>query len=649
MPRKSTPACSQTGHMMVRAVVLLCFIYVSATGHAQFSDMSIVGIKRIGHVDNGPVHSFSKKPWALIQLEITDMPANDINGSRIVPLGQKNIVLPDKDDKVYDAYAGAWEYNYAKEITLHHPDFNNCKINFEDYLDSPQLESGMAYRIQLKVPSAFLIEANTAYNNLDFRKAAKIYAGIVSDPKANGEEKIIASNHLTDIDSLISWSDSAQKYEALAQSQQGKARERSLYRSRIYYKKISSERGLVNAGLKYEDINKLLGINKESSDYSLNSLKKISAKKDAKSVRALGNDAVTYEYAEKKGTDIRKSALIIITVPVKEATVLSDRAVKPTFEKDNEIWLYLKTEIDKTDKNPVLFTVTHPDFTQFDFRLLDFDDQCSLEGGCVYRVSLDPPSLIMMMANKRLAALDLEDARTLFNYNYADGDEQQYADKCRGFLASAAVKQLITVLEDKTKQCRAIEKEYFSIITGLKKFDDTQSRNTALNKINRQLETEASVLEYYYRTIHNEANNRGLNLRYAEDMANEFSDIKNGVRRLPLIVEFTEMQEEKNFFSTSYGASERLTISPTVLIEIRNDNDNCIFRIKQKVKDGKINFILNTAGTSLFCKGLGKITISTPKNLNNGKKLYKDIKLDIGNFRITDYTTRKLNVTLVKN
>ena len=644
MPRKSTPACSQTGHMMVRAVVLLCFIYVSATGHAQFSDMSIVGIKRIGHVDNGPVHSFSKKLWALIQLEITDMPANDINGSRIVPLGQKNIVLPDKDDKVYDAYAGAWEYNYAKEITLHHPDFNNCKINFEDYLDSPQLESGMAYRIQLKVPSAFLIEANTAYNNLDFRKAAKIYAGIVSDPKANGEEKIIASNHLTDIDSLISWSDSAQKYEELARSQQGKERDRSLYRSRIYYKKISTEKGLVNAGLKYEEVNRLLGIKSKSSDYCLNSLKKISAEKDAKSVRALGNDAVTY--AGKNVSDIRKSALIIITAPVKDAArVQSNRAVKTTFKKDNEIWLYLKTEIDKNEKNPLLFTLTHPDFTQFDFRLSDFDDQCSLEGGCVYRVKLDSPSLIMMMANKRLAALDLKDARTLFSYNYADGDEQEYADNCRGFLASAMVEQLIPVLEDKTKQCRATEIEYFAIINGLKKFDNTQSRSTALNKINRQLEAEASVLESYYRTICNEANKRRINLRYAEDMANEFLDIKNGVRRLPLIIEFNELQAEENLYRTS----EKLSISPTVLVEIKDDKGKCIFPVDQKVKNGKISFILSTAGTNLFSKGLGKITISTPKNLNNGKRPYKDIELNIGNFRISDYSTQKLNVTLVKN
>lgn len=624
---------------------------MAALCHAQFSDMTVVGMERVGHVENGPVHGFSKRPWALISLEIADLPTNSINGNKIAPLKQKSIVLPDADDKVYDAYVGAWQYNYAKEITLHHPDFNNCRIVFGDYLDDAQLESGTAYKIKLKLPSTLLIEANTAFNDLDFKKAAGLYSQIISDPKANGEEKIIAAKHLEGIDSLISWHDAAVKLERLAASQQGRERDRSLYRSRAYYKRISTEGDLVKAGLKYEDINRLLGIKKGLNDYNMNTLKLVSAEMDSKSVRAMGNDAVVYTGVDEKNKpQEKKSALFIITAPIKDATVTSGRSVRAAEKKDNDIWLYMKTEIDKKDTNPVLFTISHPDFLPFEFRLDDFDDNSSLAEGTVYRVTLDTPSLIMMMANKRLANLDLDEARALFSYNYADAAEQAYAEKCLGFLTSPKIAPLIPVLDDMVRKCRKTEREYFSIITGVEKFDDPGVRNAERDAVNRRLDSEAAELSSVYQIIFSEANGRGIPLVHAKDMADEYTNIKNGVRRLPLIIEFSEMKDEKGFFrERDYTMPVKISTEPTVLIEILDAKKRPVFKSSKRVKDGQISVNINTAATNFFSRGVGKIRISTPKDMNGGKKPYEDTMLEISNFKISDYSPKKLNVTLLKN
>ncbi len=634
--------------MNLKFTILFILLCTTLNIYSQLSDMTVIGIEKVAQVDDGPVNKFNKKPWALNLFEVIGREKAEVNGVKIVPLQQKNILLPYPEDKVYDAYAGAWERNYAKSITLHHPDFNNCTIEYNDYLGDSPLEPGMIYKIKLKIPSIFMIEANSAYNNLDFKKAYDLYSNIVSSTNMNEEEKIIAKNRLTNIDSLISYTESALKYEKAAQIMSGKDRDRNLYRSRIYYNRVYTESGLMKAILKVEEINKILKIDSHKEDYKISKLKKIDSHLVSNDLRAKNNDAVEYEIIDEKGKKKSgKCSLIIIESPVKDALVTSPIIVGEPIYKNGEIWIYTQSELDNKN-NPLLFTLNHPDFIPFEFRMNDFDDGSVLKPESVYRISLDTPSLVMTMANKKLSQLDLKGALTFFNYNFAEGEEQEYAEKCRSFLNSPIIKPIISTLETKTKECRDTEKEYFSIITGNKQFDDLEKRKSHLNNINKKLETEAAELASYYQTLYDNAKNVDIDLKYAYSLANEFTDIKNGVRRLPLIIEFQEM-EERVSSQKSYSKPKVISETPTVSLVILDDKNKKVFGINQKVKDGKINFIINTEGTNLFKKGKGKILITTPKILNNDKNPYKETELQIRDFIISDYNTRKLNVTLVKN
>lgn len=647
--------------MNIKSLFLIIFCSMPLLAHAQLSDMKVTGIEAMGKVENGPVHKYNKRPWALILLEVSGTNETEVNGNQILPLQQNKIVLPYSDDKVYDAYAAAWDKQVATAITLHHPDFNNCKIEFKDYLEKDtRLEEGHVYKIKLKIPSMHLVEANAAYNKLDFKKASELYSNIVADPNANAEEKIIASNQMTNIDSLISYIDLAQKYERLAKSMTGKERDRNLYRSRIYYDNIYSMSGLVDAVCKVEEINELLGVNDSESKYRSNTFKKIHAEMVSNDLRAFGNDAVTYTVTKGKKSEKRSCSLFILKVPVKDVAVEvnPEIIVGNTINKNDEIWFYTKTEFEKKDKkdeNTWLFRLKHPDYDSFTFTFMDFDDfdasnkKLALQPEKVYRIQFDSPSLIMAMARKTLfQQLDLKRAASLFQYNFADGEEQEYAEKCREFLNTPTIKTIMNELDAKTKKCRSTEKEYFAIITGLKKFNDIQSRNKRLNEINRQLEDEASVLASNYRIIFTVANRYDIDLQYANNLANEFTSIKDGARRLPLIVEFMEMKQNKDEVTKSYSPAEKMSTNPTITVEITDDNDDTAYSVNQKIRNGKMSFIINTKGTELFRRGLGKIKFSTSKNFNNGKEPYKDMELDIRDFKISDYTTKKLNVTLIK-
>lgn len=635
--------------------LLLCLSVGSGIVRGQLSDMIVEGIDVTGKVEDGPVNEFSKKPWALIVLDINDGAENNVNDKKITVLKQMNVTLPYADDKLYDAYAGAWAGNYAKAVTLHHPDFNNCKASFADFLGEKQLEGGTVYKIRLKLPSSGLIEANKSFNEMDFETASRLYSQIATNPESDREEKLIATNHLNGIDSLISFHGKALEYEKIAASSSGKERDRALYRARIFYNRIYKECGVVKAGVKLDEIKNLLGVKSESSRIpGINVIKKVSASMAGNDLRASGNDAVTYDYTGDNGKKVekRKSALLIIEVPLNGMMVKSDRLVGEVREKNGENWLYVKTEMDDKEHNPdpVLFTIEHPDYVPFEFRLSDFDDDSDLSPQKVYKIKLETPTLIMVMANKQLASLDLAGARNLFRYNYSDGDEQQYAESCRNMLESAPVKDIIPSLEEDTRKCRSVEKEYFSIITGGTKFSSMEERNKRLKAVNSQLEEQAGILARQYRTIYDEALSKGIELTYALDLSSEFTNIKKGVRRLPLIIEFKEMKDMGNGV---YSPVDVLSTAPTVSVEFIDGNGKTVDNIVQQVKSGKISFMANISSSLLFSRGIGKIKISTPKDMNFNSKNkkytpYKNATLDISNFKIDDFTTKRLNVTLIK-
>lgn len=612
---------------------------------AILNDMVLTEVEVVGKDENAPTpnEGWSDVGCALFKFDV-DKGGNVINGHKITAIWNSNgIIKPRENDHKYDAYANAEVGNRPKSITLHHPDFNNYNIVFADVPAIGSVESGVIYKISLKIPSPKLIEANSAYNNMNFGHAKALYQQIADGRDFNKEEKIIARNQLTDIDSLASWTNKAVAQERAARNTSGKERNRALYRAKIYYNTIFRRHGIINAGLKIDELDRLLGLKaKAGPSPSFNRLKLLSAENIPNSSQAKGNDAVHYDFIDKKGRkEKRAAALLIIEVPLGDAKITSPRSVKPVEYRDGEYWLYVKTEVEKKD-NPVLFTINHPDFMPYEFRLKDFGNESTLEHQSTYRIKLDTPSLVMTMANKHLGRLNLEEARNFFHYNYADADEQAHADRCLGFLESPTVRQIANDLDGMVKKWRKVDKEYFSIISGATTFNTQAERTRRLDYLNREIEEQAGKLADSYRRVYYEASRNGSALEYARDLAEEYGSYCEGVRRLPLIIEFEEVDKMNNGI---YTTPRRLSSQPTVRIEILDDDNKVIDRIEQKVKDDKVSWWVNVRASRLFKQGRGKIRV---KDLNHDPA-YNNTELKISNFRIEDYSTKKLNIALVKN
>lgn len=631
---------------------------LSVASYGQLCDMTVESVRCTGHDPSGPVNKFNKKPFALLKLEIDDGSKAIVNGSPIRVLRSQTISPHYEDDAVYDGYAIAWGDRQATEVSLHHPDFNNCIVSLPDFLGNGPLQGGDIYTISLKIPSSHLLEAGNAFNSLDFTKAKELYDAIAESEGSNPEERIIAKNHLPDLDSLISYHDKAMAYERSAASKTGRNRDFDLLRARIFYKSIYGKSNVAAAALKVDEINNLLGI--ESADIKVEPINTFILK-DASlagnDLRAFGNEAVTYEYSTngKDNDAVGKSALLIVNVPVNGAFVSSSMGIKPVEQKDGEFWVYVHSFCkdqykvkDYWDSNPILFSIEHPDYRRLDFRLSDLESGEPPVAEKVYHIEFDSPTLVMGLANKMLSRLELGGAYNLYRYNFADVAEQDFATKMCAMLNSDSLRPLVETLEEETSDCDATDVEWNRILRGIRMFDSLDQRNSVLRQLNSQLSTKAGALAKKYTELYEAAKQHGVNLSLAYHKASDYDKMASGVRRIPMLVSFTEVRKVDG---STYLPEQKLGGTPTVRIEFRNGQGKKVDEIIAKIKDGSVAITPNIDASQLFIHGTGKMKISFPSDLNrpgsgSARSKYHDNEVEIADLRIPDYQIVKYNVRM---
>lgn len=649
-------------------LILLAMIAISIPVSAQLNDMSVTGIEVCGVDPDAPLNDINKKPWALFRIEIESVPSGKINGTpiTIIPESTNNIKAPNADDTKNAGYAAAWGGRTTHSLTLHHPDFNNCKVNITDYLDSESLEGGNVYMIKVKIPGEDLLVANKCFNSMDFAKAKDTYTRVAGSEKSTAREKLIASDRLEGIDSVMSYKTKGDGYLREACFKSGRERERALLRAKIYYNSIFKETGIVKAGLKVDSINELLGIHK--SIFGTNPLNSFTIKSAGVSegdFRAFGNDAVPFTYRNNKGkTEEGKCALIILTVPIHDAIIESDIAVERK-AIDGAIWLYVKSYYDKAkdkdmdslkmkkqDKgliNPRLLTISHKDLQPYTLRISDIPGITQIDHEKVYDVSLKMPSEIMAMANKNMAMLDFENARHFYKYNFEDATEQRYADRCLAFIECNDIVNLQNQLNNTLKKYKPLDIEWSRIIKGVKKYATLDERNADLVRINRELDKCAGELSTIYQRIYETGNIYLIDLGAAKTKQKEYQDIRSGLRCVPLILDFEEVEKLSD---SKYKPPRTLSSSPTVKVEFKDGKGKKVDDIIATVKNGSVQFRPNPQASSLFLKGEGTMKISVPNNLNKAAKgernnHYNDVEQDIKTLKISDYGIVRYKVTLI--
>lgn len=647
-------------------LILSAMMAISIPVSAQLNDMSVIGIEECGVDPEAPLNELNNKPWALFRIEIEDVPSGKINGIpiTIIPDNTNNVVNPNAGDTKNTAYAAAWGRRATHSLTLHHPDFNNCKVEVTDFIDSMPLKGGNVYKIRVKIPVEDMLIANRSYNLMDFATAKDIYIRVAGNETSTASDKLIASDRLESIDSVMSYKNKGDAYLHEADSKSGRERERALLRAKIYYNSIFKKTGIVEAGLKVDSIHELLGIHKSIfgiiplTEFAIN--KAVISESD---YRAFANDAVAFTFTNDKGkTEEGKCALIILTLPIQDVVIESDIIVDRQ-DRDGAIWLYVKSyyenDVWSKDKryedkrlnysDRRLLTISHKDVQPFSVKLSDITGVTQIDHESVYDISIKMPSEILALANKHMVMLDFESARNFYKYNFEDAVDQKFAEKCLAFIESNDIVNVQDQLSRALKKYNPLDVEWSRIITGVKKYATIDERNADLVRINRELDACAVELSSIYRRIYNAGNLCDIDLSAAMTKQDEYNDIRNGLRSIPLILDFEEVEKLNDY---KYKPPQALTSTPTVMVEFKDERNNKVDEIVATVKNGSLHFRPNPQASALFLKGEGTMKISTPKNLNEstkGKKIrrYQDVEQSINKLKISDYGIVRCNVTFI--
>lgn len=167
----------------------MVFALVFSTGaYAQLSTLRPVSMAGMSEPNNGSKNS------AHIEIEFSA----PLEGAKVVRDSENSTPdtsFPSSPTKLHAkglAIDGAGIY--AKKVTVVHPDFTPCVIDFESLGFSGNIRPGEHYLIRVEVPDLPLIEANRAFSDLDFTTAAAKYQEYLDS--GNAKDAVLANQRL---------------------------------------------------------------------------------------------------------------------------------------------------------------------------------------------------------------------------------------------------------------------------------------------------------------------------------------------------------------------------------------------------------------------------------------------------------------------
>jgi hypothetical protein len=375
--------------LFIIAALVLCAI----SGKAQLSEMLVESIEDVGENTN-PEYDRTRKPMAAIEV-VTNQP---MQGLVIIDNGQAG---PKTDavntDTTFYGHAVASDIMWAKTITLLHPDFQPLNIDLSKYPDVYPPKGERSYRISVSIPSAQLVLANKAFDQLKYDEAEELYRGITTPEN----EYNIAQMRLATIADLKTKLSEARKYEILS-DKNGKVR------AMFIYKDIHRLTKSTVAKARKAKLERSLFHNKERSENDTIgvSLLTVASCKETNGVEAKTNTKI-----ERIDPAQPYYALIIVSVPLDSVTFSCENVLHNVFTEKGEYYVTMEPG-EKGVNTP--FVIKHRDCRPLLVNLKDYNID-KLKSGITYRMSIAAPSFDMMEADRNYAVLEFDNALPLYS------------------------------------------------------------------------------------------------------------------------------------------------------------------------------------------------------------------------------------------
>lgn len=359
------------------------------------STMSVESITVSG--DNAsPVLDNERKPMARIEIE-TPIPMPDLE---VVATG---LVRPDSaqaygDNRHFVAHAASARMYSAKEMSLTNPGFKKLNIVFGDYLPEKKLDPAKTYQVKIYVPSAQLVEADKAYDALDFDRAERLYLAI-EEPE---NDRNLAQQHLSTLremrpilNQLSTLENSTDKIK--------------LYKALNGYDAIYQRTKSSTALHKYRELEKkLFGGKRRARTFKYAPISDLKVA----SITAKPESSVEAK-THLSGDGLGERALLLIDkLPLEKIKVKSAkdalRVYTDTVTQELLVWLTPDAAGAATE-----IVLTQPDCRPLRFSAKDFGIN-ELKKNITYQVTLQAPTYDMMEANRHFTQMFFEDAIPLY-------------------------------------------------------------------------------------------------------------------------------------------------------------------------------------------------------------------------------------------
>lgn len=319
---------------------------------------------------------------------------------------------------------------YAKNVTIVHPDFQTSVIDFKSLGFDENVLPGEHYIIEVDVPGLPLVEANRAFDNLDFDGAKTKYEEYLASPDAI--DATLARQRLAVISEL------AAPCNFLAASV-NKTDRASLFKCMKAQQMIYDKTHSLKAYREYLDFRKKLYGNQNkvaSLEDGVSELKVVNAYLNQSDTRAKSD----LNLPKVDGNPFY--SWIIVNVDLDDVVFDGGNQYKDAEFIEGAWRLFVPKGVESAGT----ITLHHPDCAPLTFALTDFGIS-EVAPGSVYVVDIDTPSAAIIEADRAFATLDFPTAQMLYNEILYD----QYVDSTTLELAKRRYQAVTPLIYDGVK------------------------------------------------------------------------------------------------------------------------------------------------------------------------------------------------------
>ncbi len=386
--------------MIARYILTAAACLLSLCCQAQLTSLRPVSMTHLDETGSGA------KDVAHIEILFSE----PLQGVRVVKDSENSIPDSSREGKPGVAYAKGLAIEsagiYAGKVTVVHPDFAPCVIDFTSLGFTDRLRPGEYYRIEVEVPGMRLVEADKAFSQLDFTKAEQLYGRCLSE--GCGKDSAMVRQRLAVIDELRTPSG----YVAENAASDKKA---TLYRclkaAEMIYDKTHSPKAY---GIYNDFRKKLFQDGRNLSDY------------DDEGVTELIVDTVYQKQGDNRPmSDARLPKVdgqpyyswINVNVDLDDVMFTGVEQYIPAERIDGVYRLYVARGPESAGE----IVVHHPDCAPLSFSLREHGIE-SVSAASVYEVRIKTPPSLMIEADRAFGNLDFKTARMLYEEMLAGED-----------------------------------------------------------------------------------------------------------------------------------------------------------------------------------------------------------------------------------